>query len=377
MFSHRSRRPAFTLVELLVVIGIIAILVAILMPAVQKARESARRIRCSNNLKQLGLALQTYADAWGQTFPPMRGGTNSSVTGSNVAWDLTSRDSLSGLVGLLPHLEQTVLYEQIQSSNYGPVPWFSTVYWDRNIPVLNCPSDAVIRGRRGNSSYKFCMGTTYWRNNDIWEQELNGMFGITHTRGNKAMGAWYREDIAALSKTYRFSDVRDGLSNTIAMAERRIGDYNNSQDIANVAYGSFDGRDLFVPRKDNDPDIARENCRWSVLTKSLVAARKYNPNVLIVGADAARPRDRPGERWADGRPYYAGFNTIIEPNGPSCTEDDGDWYPGVYTASSRHPGSVNVVLGDGAVRKINDEIDFNIWRAMGTRAGNESVEIPE
>ena len=357
------------MVELLVVIAIIAILVGLLLPAVQRARESARRLSCSNNLKQLGLALANYVESSG-SLPPMRGGTNTSVTGT-LGDEFTSRDCLSGLVALLPNLEQQVLFDQIQSSNFGPPPWWSTQYWDLQIQGITCPTDQVIKGRRGNSSYKFCMGTIYYRNADLWGSELNGMFGMTHTRANRSMGTWYDELIAARSKTYKLSDVRDGLTYTVAMAERRIGDYNVNLDIGNVA---FDG---YLPRPDNDFELAREECLKTVRTQTGGYAVKYNPNVRVIGVYGGLLRDRPGERWADGRPYYAGFNTIVNPNGPSCAEGNGDFYNGVYTASSRHEGLINVVMGDGSVRKIQNLVDMKVWKAMGTRAGSETYQMPD
>ena len=122
----------------------------------------------------------------------------------------------------------------------------------------------------------------------------------------------------------------------------------------------------------------RNRCRATVVTKTGGYAEKYNPNVLIIGAikQGSLRRDRPGERWADGRPYYAGFNTIIEPNGPSCAEDNHDFYSGVYTATSYHTEHVNVLIADGSVRRIRDQIDFKIWWALGTRAGDETFEMP-
>jgi prepilin-type N-terminal cleavage/methylation domain-containing protein/prepilin-type processing-associated H-X9-DG protein len=369
MRTHVSRKAAFTLMELLVVIMIIGILVALLLPAVQQAREAARKMSCSNNLKQFGLALHNYVDSW-SSLPPMRGGTNTELVGE-IGFETTSRDSMSGIVSLIPFLEQETLFDQIATSNFGPVPWYSTIYWEMQIPGLVCPSDQVIRGASGNCSYKFCMGTIYWRNSDLWGSPLNGMFGMTHTRANKAMGDWYDPDIARQSKVYRLQDVQDGLSSTIAMSERRIGNYQNDQDIANVAYDGYFGR------LDNDARIARENCLVTVRTKTGSYAKKYNPNVRIIGGQGSVARFRPGERWGDGRPYYAGFNTIIPPNGPSCAEDNGDWYSGVYSASSQHPGMVNAVMGDGSVRKFSDTIDADVWVALGTRAGDETFEMPE
>ena len=81
-------------------------------------------------------------------------------------------------------------------------------------------------------------------------------------------------------------------------------------------------------------------------------------------------------RWADGRPYYAGFATIVNPNGPSCAYANGDWYSGVYTATSYHSGGVNVVMADGSTQKISDTIDERVWWAMGTREGDEAFEMP-
>ena len=121
MRRRKLSRQGFTLVELLVVIAIIGILVAMLLPAVQAAREAARRMQCSNNLKQLGIALHNYHNTW-DALPPMRGGTNSSL-GAPWVFDNTSVDSLSGLVSLMPYMEQVPLYEQIESANMGPAPW--------------------------------------------------------------------------------------------------------------------------------------------------------------------------------------------------------------------------------------------------------------
>ena len=375
------RRQGFTLVELLVVIAIIGILVALLLPAVQSAREAARRMQCANNLKQLGLALHSYHDNW-DALPPMRGGTSSSV-GFPWVFDHTSIDSLSGLVGLMPFMEQPNLFRQIENANMGPAPWRRTEWWETQVQALLCPSDEKTTGVLGNSNYKFCMGTTVWRNNDIWGEPLNGMFGITHTQANKAMGTWYRSDISNRSKVHKFSDVRDGLSNTICMSERRIGNRNNDRDFANVAWEGF----VLLDRTYNhDLEYIRDQClltstQHNMAGNSVVgtAGGQYLNNIGIIGGKLKgvprNIRSRPGERWADGRPYYAGFNTIISPNGPSCAEADGDFYPGVYTATSRHAGVVLSLLGDGSTRKINDNIDPAVWWAVGSRAGGENAQF--
>ena len=377
------RRQGFTLVELLVVIAIIGILVALLLPAVQSAREAARRMQCSNNLKQLGLALHTYHETW-DALPPMRGGTNSSL-GFPWVFDNTSVDSLSGIVSLMPFMEQPNLYAQVETANMGPAPWRRTEWWETQVQALLCPSDERTTGFLGNNNYKFCMGTTVWRNNDIWGDPLNGMFGITHTRANKAMGVWYRTDMSVRSKNHSFAEVRDGLSNTICMSERRVGNRNYDRDFANVAWEGF----LLHQRTyDHDLEFIRDQClltstRHNLTGNSVVgtAGAEYLPNVGIVGGKLlGQPRTiraRPGERWSDGRPYYAGFNTIVTPNGPSCAEADGDFHPGVYTATSRHSGVVLCLLGDGSTRKINDQIDSAVWWSIGTRSGGENAQLVE
>jgi hypothetical protein len=154
-------------------------------------------------------------------------------------------------------------------------------------------------------------------------------------------------------------DVRDGSSNTLALSERRIGNRAVRTDIANVAL-NFNPPDV----NSSDPTAWYDACRMSASNSN---GREYNESTTIL--DSARP----GERWQDGRPYYAGFNTIMPPNGPSCITDNGDWYKGNFAASSRHPSIVTVCMADGSVRTIDENIDLNIWMALGTRKGGEPI----
>ncbi len=164
---HRRTASGFTLVELLVVIAIIGILIALLLPAVQAAREAARRSQCTNNLKQLGLALQNYHDVI-KVFPPRKGGSNGC---SANAW-CSNRGRKSGFIPILPYIEQNPLYERIRAGDPtgatsggnvvppdGPAGWQAWSVWNDAPDALLCPSDNGYPDKRGRyNSYAFCIG---------------------------------------------------------------------------------------------------------------------------------------------------------------------------------------------------------------------------
>ena len=339
------KRAGFTLVELLVVIAIIGVLVGLLLPAVQAAREAARRMQCTNRLKQLGLANQNYHGVF-NSLPAMRCGTRRTNS------DDSNQYSMSGLVSLLPYLEQQQIYDRASAINFAPAPWRQTHgTWTVRIPGLLCPSDEELtQGPFGNNSYFFCLGTTVHRNHDVLGPEPNGCYNI--------MG-----DPAARKRPFRFRDIIDGTSNTIAMSERRLGNHDLWYDIANVA------REI-VPVGGIDTTVTQAwyDACWA--TADQYSGRRYN-DASVQTVDAGGTRNKPGQRWADGRPYFAGFCTIMSPNGPSCTVINGTWDKGVYTASSQHSGMVNVLMADGSVRPIIDSIDRSTWQGLGTRAGHE------
>ena len=340
MVLRTGKRKAFTLVELLVVIAIIGILVALLLPAVQAAREAARRMQCTNRLKQLGLANHNYHDVY-KCLPPMRCGTDRSTDQD------CNRYCMGGLVSLAPYYEQQQVYDRAKSHNFAPVPWDGTFgTWTVRIPTLLCPSDEEMnRYPYGNASYKFCLGTVVFYNHNEWgelwdgSQKPNGCYANIGNPGARA-------------KTFRFRDIRDGTANTVAMSERRIGNIQVWYDIANVAVNIDAGW-------TNDVQTWYDMC-WA--TALQYNGKRYNDTGVSIHGGA-----RPGERWSEGRPYFAGFTTIIPPNGPSCTINDGDGERGVYTASSRHPSIVNALLADGSVRQIPNSIDIRTWWGLGTR----------
>ena len=365
MVSVPRRRAGFTLVELLVVIAIIGILVALLLPAVQAAREAARRMQCSNRLKQLGLANHNYHDV-NKCFPPYMGGTGGGPNSPDPGNEYSSGHIMSGRVSLAPYYEAQQIFDRAKSNNFGPRPWmtFRNV-WTVRIPTLMCPSDEEIRSNFSNASYHFCIGTTVHDTQHIRGAEWVVPNGVYTQQG--------QTNRMPKIKMRRIRDIRDGTSNTIAMAEKRIGvitpGENSWQDIANNAIVGDPGR--------YTPVAAMYDLCFQ--TAALNNGKKYNaygssaaPTLLEWNnPDSQKHGWRNGYRWADGRPMYNVFGTIVPPNGPSCLYGDHDSRRGIIAASSRHPNMVMGLMGDGSVRPIKDDIDIRTWQGLGTRAGDE------
>lgn len=342
------KRQAFTLVELLVVIAIIGILIALLLPAVQAAREAARRSQCANNLKQLGLAIHNYHD----TYKVMPGGA---YRGPRSAVDRPSE--WNGIIGMLPYLEQQALYQMWLTPGpigYWPASWHAVPENQVQIPTLLCPSDPVPRQNViadrgiGHRSYHFCYGTTYANN---FKSESNGAFSGTHAPNWPGSWSPYRDIY------YSFADILDGTSNTLAMSERchRIG--GNREVRSNTA-------------RNITPDPAA--------CMAAISGGEYLPSVVLTSWS-------PGEIWAMGHPFWNCFTTVLPPNGPSCynADDNPSEDSGIFSASSRHPGGVQCLLVDGSVRFISETINatggrsgFGVWGALGTRAGGEAESMP-
>ena len=352
--SRLSRRRAFTLVELLVVIAIIGILIALLLPAVQAAREAARRSQCSNNLKQVGLALHEYHAAL-QSFPFRQGGTGQ----DGLSCDGTQNcQRLSGWPSLLPYMEQAPLYQKITSrqgsyNEWGPHPWDTNYQpWLVQVPGLLCPSDDGGRrktsGQLGRTNYCFSMGDSIGPIQNVVGQGNNTM---ANPRG-----------IFGYRSGTRIADIRDGTSNTIAMAERVI---------AQEAQSIFGGVARNLATANTDPTTC--------------LAMKGENGLYVSGADA---QAWSGIRWNDGVPAFTGVTTVLPPNSPSCTNAtwDGEW--GIFSPTSYHPGGVLALLADGAVRFISETINtgnlaapsvytgaspYGVWGALGSKKGGEPI----
>ena len=311
-------RRGFTLIELLVAIAIIAVLVALLLPAVQQAREAARRARCKNNLKQIGLALQNYHDA-ARCFPPFfisRGGNPSRIADADKG--------ANWAVFLLPHVEQTRLYEAWDFD----VPANQNPGRSENIAVYLCPSDSA------NDDGPCAYAGGGW---------ARGNYGLNVSPCRFGVGVGDGRGVGGANRVIRMRDVTDGASNTVFVDELRAG--VNEQDLrgswAMPGLGSGTAamfNDASVPNSDQPNSDDMENC----------AATGQQGN---------------------------GSNGMGCFDGPTT---------GQMTSRSRHPGGVQLLMGDGRVRFINDNADFakggqnrcdprdtGVWQNIHTRNGGE------
>ncbi len=409
--QSKHTRPAFTLVELLVVIAIIGVLVGLLLPAVQAAREAARRMSCSNNVKQIGLGLHNYHAAYNQL--PIQGcGATNEANNSSTAAQATNgtgftRLELSYLVGLLPFVEQQAVWEQISNpltetdgnlwTAFGPRPIVGEYPpWATNISTFRCPSDPGNGlPALGRTNYAACTGDGFY----------HAMEGVTVWIGPVASGRWYyQSDSQAMQrsqcglrgtfvtrKSMKFRDITDGLSNTIAVGEIITGLQDN--DIRAVGFDNSKGGTTTVNMLNN-PKLCED---VGLAGGYLDPAR---PGFWTGGATTSAVTQR-GFLWADYHPMHTQFNTILPPNSEICTVSTAERF-GVLPSSSHHQGGVHILMADGAVKFITDSIEagnsrtacvycdatsagtnsavpagsrspFGLWGSLGTRASKEVI----
>jgi prepilin-type N-terminal cleavage/methylation domain-containing protein/prepilin-type processing-associated H-X9-DG protein len=334
-------RAGFTLIELVVVVGVLAILAAITTSAVQAARESARRMQCSNNLKQIALALQGYVAESG-TFPPID--CPSSLLGVKV---MPSAHYYSFLSRMLHLTEQVPLYNSV---DFYFVPDSAEGLLANQTAMMTvvgtflCPPDSgsTVYGY-GRVNYHCNVGVTYEFSPSPSDPNSNSGAFTTHV-------------------AYRPSDFTDGLSNTIGASERLQGDWLT---------GPFkQGGDYFLSPFGSSP--------INVSPDGAVALCQSVPPGFAV-------ESRSGESWFVSGFHFTNYNHLLAPNSRDlqCAFDDLTEpfhsriiHNGVFAATSFHSGGVNAAAMDGSVRFITDGVQISLWRAVGTRNGNEVISTP-
>lgn len=353
--SLRQRR-GFTLVELLVVIAIIGILVGLLLPAVQAAREAARRMSCSNNIRQLGLAVLNYESAYkrlpaGATGPCSYNPWSVHDADMNVGRFPINRYSL--FVSVLPMMEQNQLFTQIQDQR----PFFRSTWdmqgnftpWRTQIASLRCPSDPGKMNvdanwdydGSGRVNYAGCYGDTIVSANNAWHPAANrGAFQGRYAR--------------------RMSEITDGAAFTIL-----LGEFGTTPSL-NLATGQ--GK------------LRIQGARWQAAgqanvqppsgCKRVQQGDRYNPSMVNTG-DLWHSQ---GMRWHDGDYNHASIQTILPPNSPSCNIGLWDW--GISSASSYHGAGAHVVFADNNVRFIPNSVDAGDAGRLGPE-GNDGPRANE
>lgn len=342
MLLRRIRRFGFTLVELLVVIAIIGILIALLLPAVQAAREAARRSSCTNNMKQVALATHNYHDVY-KTFPRLAYRIRvGSTCNESHGWCDNWWQGFSVHTMILPYVEQTAVYDQIDWANPSHVDPNWVLCRTTPINAFRCASDAPYpdTNYQGNNNYVACVGATW--GSPCGTANRNGLFRpFTETA---------------------IRDVLDGTTNTLMYGETIVGDGTGSK---------FGPSDVVYSQTPPWTGSACTVGNYEFPTQDLM-------NSFGVACEAAKANhhSHPGRSWIRPMPFQTYFTAIAPPNWryPNCTSDR--WDAGGYVfygSRSRHPGGTNHALGDASVRFISETVDFVTYQRLGARNDGETV----
>jgi prepilin-type N-terminal cleavage/methylation domain-containing protein len=353
MDAGQSAPRGFTLVELLVVIAIIATLIGLLLPAVQSAREAARRTSCTNNVKNVSLGLLTYHDGR-KAFPK----------GIQRTLDNSVFNGYSFHTFILPFVEQKSLFDQIkEEAVMNGQPWMKpNHYWPVNkltrhatVPAFSCPSTPV-RGQFPSDTGNITAHCSYPGNvgsnlawTDLTAAQQNGAF--------------------QLEAATRIGSFTDGTSKTILIGEFVLGD-------GTLGGGAFDHRSD-VARGGSWPSGAKASTSDGPIT----AAEMASFGADCRGKQATSHSGYTGYMWVQPVNMCTLFNTLAPPNWeyPSCMTASGNMLGdnrGVYPARSAHAGIVVHGFADGSVRLIDDGVDIAVYQGLGTRNGGEAVQAP-
>lgn len=371
---HCLSRRGFTLVELLVVIAIIGILIGLLLPAVQAAREAARRMQCTNNFKQLGLALHNYADANNEAIPAGM----CSFMGFDQNEGTVNCPVNSAIPFLLPYMEETAMYDNFYNyakrsdedrsltSGWG-TPWDlvgdNRDWFGTKIPPLLCPSDAnnsEVAPQTGSSctNVYMCAGDGMWTFARRRDQERTD-------RSDIGPRAFFQRE-----RWKKLSAVLDGLSNTIAMSECVVPTTQSTDMMRQGAVSCY---------QPHDGEARPQLCLNNAYEADRVRCK--NPCTWLWR----------GRIWSNGRAAEAWFTCTLPPNSASCVAgsfNSHEW--GSFAPTSYHSGGVNALRGDGSVMFVSDTIDtgdlsaaqvtsgpspYGVWGALGSINGGESASL--
>ncbi|QDT13865.1 DUF1559 domain-containing protein [Planctomycetes bacterium K23_9] len=386
----------------------VGFVIALMLPAVEAARESARRMSCSNHFKNIGLAIHNYHAAY-KLIPPGCGGTG--LTPGHDDWSNQRR--LSALVAITPFVEASPMWSMISnpfvtgqipkpelqkqwgmkgSPDYryslnslttidgpfrnanneyffpsmGPAPWRAASYpaWQIGMPTYRCPADKLAQpfaqpsARAAASNYVVSYGDAV--------HEVGYEPGLPLAFRDQVADATTQRGAFIAGKQLRFRDITDGLSETIFMGE--VVTYDGTR----RAEGAIAQN---IPGLRDDPSLCLATVKGGIYKSGIK---------LRMSPDGKSSR---GGNWADGAISWSGFNTILPPNSPSCDTVVDFRLEGVFSASSNHRGGCHVLMGDGAVVFITNDVDVGdpsrptvyakdatgetvshagVWRAMGT-----------
>jgi prepilin-type N-terminal cleavage/methylation domain-containing protein/prepilin-type processing-associated H-X9-DG protein len=338
--SKRRFAAGFTLVELLVVIAIIGVLIALLLPAVQAAREAARRSQCANNVRQLALAMHNY-ESTNKRFPPSM--LIDPLRQAEFRW--------SPLARILPYIEQGSLYAGIDfQQSYGTVMFGGKLLKSIRVQNLICPSEQRDESRLDANGVPSDYLTNYGVNNGVW---------LVHDPQNIG----YATGAFVPGKGLKASEYSDGLSNTLMLAE-----------VKGFTPYWRDGKSGSATPPATTSEMCSLGGNWQVETGHT--------------------------EWVDGRTHQSGFTAVFAPNtNMNCSKDGGVYDADFVSWRERHPTDsdysdsdvtyasvtsrsyhgdlVNVAMMDGSVDGVNSDVDLTVWRAIATRNGEEVVSLSQ
>ncbi len=379
MNNNLKQTRGFTLVELLVVIAIIGILIGLLLPAVQAAREAARRMQCTNNLKQLALAVQNYHDSQ-RGLPAARALLGDSGYTHHHGNNGGAKGPFGTVVFLMPYIELQPTYTQLlnitsraqHGDNNLQHPWLGWINGSatgpdgmditcvyQTISAFICPSDGNAKMKStdghqtGRLNYVSCRGDSLW-NNERHPEDESGAAAKTAHRGVFRIGEFPEMSVAS-----------DGTSNTLVFSEGLSAAQSGGRSIKGQI---FTVNSMYNGNSRPGPCLAIKNGEEAT-QDALTAAWRC-------------------QRWLDGQVLVQGFNTVLAPNSPVCSYS-GDNVWGVASPQSNHSGGVNAARLDGSVFFVSDTIDcgdsyanavtsgkspYGVWGALGSAQGGESTQ---